>query len=704
MPEPDSPGPEPEAPADPGRVPPDPGRAEPDRGTGTVAEEQRKPARPDDEELLGPGDERQFRQDAETIININRLETGQATLGGLLPGRPRATGSIGMEAIRAELIAFCGCESFRQAAKVLREHGIVFLVAGEGSGRYVGALALLAGWPDVVLEAAVISLPPTSSIASLATGPLKPGRRYLVHDMRGDGRASAEQRFELGRLGGVLSRDGVRIVVTADAAMIARRDLGKLAVEWVPPSAQDVLDAHLRATGHTLSAADLATARAHASRLRLPAEVAAFVSRLVKDGVEAAMHSQSDADRAEVRAWFDGERTVAEQLTAAAAGFLHDVPEFTFERCLARLDELMRTYDPDERAPLSAPLTLARSREARSSTEALVATVDGDDPLSERRVIVRSPHMRRHILTEVWNRYGYTVLAPLRRWVGELVADPSADVRVQAALGVALLAEQRWADVHESFLTRWSDEDYPHRAATANALSFMAGNDLLAPRALELVLDWSENQGARRAMTAALTLAGPLGGRYPNKAFEQLWYLTTRGRQIASVARVAMSVMLGAAVDEDRARAMSVLRTADKALHWSDRHATALGRRGSVGTVLALLGARSFDSGEHAVGQLLRTDPATPDLIGPLFAAALASGPHHHDAVTVLRRLLLQMAEADEPLDLAVRLGTAVFSGWTDDIRMVLVPQIQRALAVTDSDLEAARQVISSFIHSIDPR
>src|SRR5690348_10949699 len=93
-------------------------------------------------------DEARFRQDAQTIINVMRLEAATAMLGASGLGQPPSTGEIKPDAISEILRGFCGADAYGQAAKVLAQHGMVVLLGGEGSGRYAAAHALLSDWPS----------------------------------------------------------------------------------------------------------------------------------------------------------------------------------------------------------------------------------------------------------------------------------------------------------------------------------------------------------------------------------------------------------------------------------------------------------------------------------------------------------------------------------------------------------------------------
>lgn len=648
-------------------------------------------------------DETKVREEAQTVNHIYGLHAEYvdfATSGGR--HRRPAVGVIKPETVTADLRVFCRCDAFEKADAVLAKYGAVILVGPEGSGRYLAATALLSQWPKMTLAASIVSFAPSMSIADLARkDTLKKQRAYFVHDMLGDGRASAEVRFEVTRLREVLRKTGARLVITADTTSLCHGDFGELVVAWTPPNAADIFDRHLPDSGVAISPDDLPRAREYAGGLKNPRDVVNFVARL-SEGVDAAMHSQSDVDHSQVQAWFDNpERTLEDQLMVAAACFLDDVAERIFERCLSRLDQLVREYDSEERAPSADRLRLEyKPWRARPASEGLVTTVD-DGTNGEPRVGFRSRFMRQHALAEIWSSYGYGLLQPLRRWINELILDVSIDVRVQAAMGLALLAERRWNEVKESFLDPWSRDLAINRAGAAATLSMMAASDALAPKALETAIAWSDKQGARRAMTAAIAFGGPLSLRYPDKTFEELWHLSTRGAQIAALARVALSLQLCGA-GEDHERALAILRNTRDALEWTTKHRGDLDLRNATAAILAILQSPSLDSDELMIAGLLRARPDAVDLVGSLVSEVLLSAPHFHEGVDLLRQLLAELTNMDDGLSVAVRLGEAVFRRWSAEALKTLKPKLERDLAAGPEAVELSRQIVRSFIYGIE--
>jgi hypothetical protein len=116
-------------------------------------------------------------------------------------------------------------------------------------------------------------------------------------------------------------------------------------------------------------------------------------------------------------------------------------------------------------------------------------------------------------------------------------------------------------------------------------------------------------------------------------------------------------------------------------------------------------------------------------VVGELLASVLESGPHHHHAVELLRRLFTQLGEGDESLAAAGRLGSAVFGHWDRQTCAVLIPRIAAKLAspapgdpggragasasltglgparrgsrISASEPEMTRRIIRSFVDSV---
>ncbi|WP_155369056.1 hypothetical protein [Catellatospora vulcania] len=642
----------------------------------------------------------QLRFEAQTITNIfGGVHAGAANFGGAhQTGWARTTGPVDSAQMDAILRDFVRPGPYEQALKVLHRAGLVVLVGEEGIGKRAGALALLRDAASG--QDSVLALSPSYDFAQLAAYPhLKPGRGYLVQDMRGDGRSSPEQRFEIERLTRVLQAKQLRLVITAQPRSLSRTDLGDLVVDWDPPDLVDLFQRLLRRSGLKLSPADERRARAHLDTLCQPRQVAEFVDRLPQ-GVEAAMRSQSEQARQEASAWLeDSTRTDAEVLVAAAACFLSDLPERLFEQGVARLQQIVREHvgfdGPAARGePVTSEQRLPQSRRLWAGRTGLVVTAGAGTSTDERRVAFRVPELRAHTIAEIWARYGHELLEPLRRWIRELAQDPSVEIRAQVAYGLSLLAKVNWSEVRESFLTQLSDGVAAERVTAAFTLSMMCADEDLASIALETALGWSENSGQRRAMTSAIACGGPMGVSHLGKAFEQLWYMTTRGAQIARVARTSLSLLTSGA--EEAGRAMAVLRTTVDALHWVIRNGGALKRREALWTVLEILAAESFAAEELVIVRLMRDRDDAYPAVGTLLAAVLESGPHRHGAVNVLRRIITTLSGYDQGHLIAGRLGDAVFAHWPS--HDLLRQQIRRELALSAKEAETARLVVHHFL------
>lgn len=681
---------------------PDPAAAEPTRTDDSAAGGQSTP--PADPSSKDDADdevnEDRIRNDQRTVIKIAKFQAEVAAFGTDSSHRRGAVGAITAAVIAETLGAFCSSESFQEAEERLAKHRMVVLLGSEGSGRYHSSLALLGGWPRLALDNPVVSFSPTTTIAELAAKDrLKSGRRYLLHDARGDGRANAELRFELARLRQALADTEARLVITASAGTLFRGDFGELVVEWRPAAAAEVFDSHYAHRKLALDADELARAKAHAATLVTPAEVAAFAARLI-DGVEKAMHSQVDADRDRVRTWFDDEgKTLEAEFAVAAACFLDRVPERMFERCLGRLRQLILDFDIEERASVTTPIKLTK---AWAIKDGLLTTIEPDDPFADPLVAFRSPHMRRPAIEEVWRRYGDNLLNPLRRWIHELSRDVALEVRAQAAAGLALLGEIRWNEVMDSFVEPWSKDLAINRAAAATTLSMMATSDKLAPRALEVALKWSEKHGPRRGRTAALALGGPLNERYPDRTFEQLWYLASVNNPVAAVARVSLSLTLtGAHEDGDLDRVVLTLKNVRDALRWAKTRRSALELRCDVSTVLTVLVAPSDSVDGLVVADLLRRRSQAAGLVGELLGEVLHSAPHRHRGVDILRRVLAELTSAPGGAAAAAQLGNAVFGTASAELREPFRQTIKSELSVDAANAELSRQIIRSFIHGL---
>ncbi|MBF8189015.1 hypothetical protein ITP53_25430 [Nonomuraea sp. K274] len=404
---------------------------------------------------------------------------------------------------------------FPEAVRRLSMRHLLVLVGEEGTGKRLGAIALVSRMS--LAESTITVLSPAGTVLDLLTGTeYEPGRAYLLHDWI----AAGTDRTELANLARKLAELGSYLVITRNGAPSQAVEVEQ---PWAVPDPGELFDFCLSTFGR----AGLPRERLDRARDRVlaapppPAEVARLATRLAR-GEEPVVE--------EVVSWFDTKPPMREVLAVAALAFLHPLAEADFTAQLARLYEL--SDEPVGRPP-RGPLINA----------------------SEGVVDFRVPRHREEVLAELAGRYGFWLWQPLREWVRSLAGQGSG-VRMRAAAGVAALAAYSLKDVRQEFLEVWARGSGRERLAAADALSYMSADDTLAPEALKLALTWAGDPGA--AVCASVALCGGLSIRYPADAVRILWRLASDGGPAAKQAGRALELLTKHAGERDDAQARLV--------------------------------------------------------------------------------------------------------------------------------------------------
>jgi hypothetical protein len=673
---------------------------------------------PDDRPGPDPDDvdDDDWRRDAQVINAFYGTVQASGASFGIAPGMStrRATGLLDAEQIAAALRHYLAPDLFGEAAGILGDRHLVVLAGKDGTGKRAGALALLR---DVTAkEARIISLSPALSLAELASDTkFRAGNGYLLQDWVEDTGAATVQRFEVERLLRKLAKageNGAYLVITT-AVPARRRHFEGLLVEWRAPDSVALFDACLAKVGTPLpEQSEIDTVRARIRELRSPNEVVTLAERLCEaKSAQAALGTLEASENAEVTAWFDEKPKRSATLEVAALAFVHGVPERSFESLLSQLTAItdeIRWGESQQARPNSDDEELPQRRAGWSHDHALIIG-SYDDPAQvspldgERRLVYRCEGHRDQVIAELVARYGYELWEPLRRWARGL-ATSTAEVRVQVAFGVALLARRSLHEVEESFLDPWSHGLALERLTAAHVLSWMCTNNATAPTALRIALRWVENAGPRPAMTAAVALGGELGVRYPTDCLNWLWFLSLRAERISEVARRSLTLLFRMAVDRGD-HATTALRLLLKLV--SDEIGERAGSsrsRTALTTVLNILDAERLDTPEPLAASLLVARPESAELLGRLWAWALRSGPHRAGAINALRRTLHALEGRDEALDAATGLGAGVWSGMPSELVSIMERDLRYALLdrADRSDAPQPRELATVLLAAVE--
>ncbi|MER5989980.1 hypothetical protein [Streptomyces viridosporus] len=625
---------------------------------------------------------------------------GTAASPGLAPG------TIGPEETDRALRFYLPPQPcFDEALGKLREDALVVLTGQDNCGRGAGSLALLR---EILGERARLrSLSPANALAELAASrDLKPGQGYVILDYVGELHVEAVQAYAIGRLSEELRRKGSYLVITAGDATRRRLALRDRCVPWRAPDPVELFEHCGKRLPHVALAPD--AERELLERVgeqRRPADVVAAAEALSREGAEKALDTLRDRHREVVRELFRKQPSADDLIPLAALAFLEGVPERTLEKECAALAAHVRNWEQSGETPVAEPdeetgtalrgAVIRQSRARWKERAAGLVTIEHrpgpgrDAGRSERRLVFTSPRVRELVIAELHDLYGYELWYPLRRWLGELALRGDLETRTEVARGVALLARHALVEVDENLLQAWSEGLTSQRVTAALTLQFMCDVEHLAPQALYIALDWTDNNGPGRGVTAAMALTGRLGSLYRLRALNGLWFLTQRGERIAFSARRSLVLLLQTA-EQDPERVLFILRYVRTVI----AKATPGPRERSIAlrNAVQLLEAARLDAPEPLTAQLLRTVPDSARHLGSLWADVLHSG-NRSRAVGALCRTLVHLRD-DPSVTGAVReLGEAMRNAMSGRQWAALCHHLSLALNHPDYAIPGARRL-----------
>lgn len=594
-----------------------------------------------------------------TVINHfhSNVEASQAQFGvsGGNPAR-RATGPIDRAQADHLLRHFVAPPRFSKALEILRKEHLVLLAGEDALGKATSALALLR---EILGERAPLSsLSPALKLGELAAYKFKNAQGYQVKDRIGDADAAALQSFEIDRLATNLKRANGYMVITTNVPA-KHRHLGGLVIDWEPPAALELFDRCLPETVPE----DITRARQRAAKLRSPKAIVTLAES-VPSGVDAALASLDDSEARQVSEWFSDDPDRRSVLTVAALAFAHGLPVRTFEELLARLVDRAEPVPVNEAS--EAPLRQARADWGKHPLAKVTQDIpEAGHAIGERRVVFKSVEYRERVIGELVDRFGFDLWDPLRSWLHELAEQSSSEVRVQIALGIALLAKVSPREADDDYLQVWSDGSANQRLTAAHALSWMCFDEALAPLALHIAVGWTDNAGTNRAVTSAIALGGELGLRYPADAMRLLWFLAKRSRRLNKVAGSSLDFLFATSMEHtDVGMVLNFLHRL--ALSDIEGRVDHRRRRLALGALVTLLSGTCQDSTEPVPAFILRNQPATAPQLGQLWAWTLRSGSHRREAIEALRKTLLVLAEHQGTKSTVDTLGRSVREGMSD--------------------------------------
>ncbi|GAB7182730.1 hypothetical protein ATKI12_2561 [Kitasatospora sp. Ki12] len=350
-------------------------------------------------------------------------------------------------------------------------------------------------------------------------------------------------------LGGALHRAGARLVLTVgqesglvdsevlghvidlsappDPARIVRHyldwRLGEPAATLLltRPGVPELLDEHLGADGACRAAAGLASAlceSAESAAGGVP-DLAEVREKLARRGVEDFEIWAENLDEPFLRCY------------AVALAVLNGLPQEDVAAAARAFHRRLGTEDytvladadghlPRVREPYQVPRRRRLARLRAQVVQVRFFSATGRVPADGLEY--KDPGYPRRLIQHVWAEYPLHEV--LLDWLGELVADPSEQVRTHAGVALGVLADRSFQYLLDHVLHPWAaSPDRRRRTAVAHALSVSAKNPELLGMVKTLAAGWLGDTDRPLAQaTAARVYALSLSGAGPLAAVDAL--------------------------------------------------------------------------------------------------------------------------------------------------------------------------------------
>ncbi len=628
---------------------------------------------------------------------------------------------------------------YADALELLREHRFLVLVGAEGAGKKALALHLLRAMCGEQAQLHAVS--PARSLGQLAALTFAGGAGYLVADHMGSTDEVAVRRFDADQLRNRVGEQQAYLVLTTTSRKLGPRYLPSYAVLAASADPNQVLHSHL---GDAEVAPDvLAMAEEFVRDEHRPKEIELLARQLVASP-STAVESMRDVPAKQVAAWFEKQVKARELVSVAALAIGGSQPESIHDALVRTLRmQIEAAREAREAAPhvpwvdeIFEPRARVHELVVVSGDSQLDDDPDEDGWLSGRWVRFRHVEYRDLVLGELHERYDDQLWGPVRAWVCELCSiDPKEEIQSGLAAALATLTRHNFMHVRQTFLSPWANGSAPERMTAAMVLWFMSEDDRLAPVALRTALEWGENNGLLRGVTSALALSGPLGVRFMEEAMRRLCFLSLRAKRIGVVARAAVGLLLGVAVDDGPVATGQMLTLVQEELHRATRRGETpddptdsyvtegllnddeddpdqdqyeRGWNGRVATaarslVLAVLEAEQQNLPRPVAAKILCKQPEHVEILGALWAETLCSAPHRLAAIEALRRTLVALEHEPAVTEAVGRLGNAIYTAMPRPHRPLRTAELLRAMTTPKRETERpAHNLVSTLLAALN--
>jgi hypothetical protein len=427
---------------------------------------------------------------------------------------PRAlSGPIPQSEIEVLADVYRDCLGFHEALARLRDERIVILSGGRETGRRSAALMLLHRLGIDRMR----SLDPHTPFSALPDQ-VDTSAGYVLCDLSVS-RNRPLREAQLLALREQLERAHARLVITVEPSAA----LGDIpSVRWEPPSAEDMLHAHVTpTTGESAwpELCGLTAVKEFLTRHHRPDEIRQFALRLLA-------HHRGEIDEGQLAAF--GETAVATQVTRWLTEEKPELCDKAFLISLAVFDKapyavtaevadglFVRLHEMQDPNVLPSVPVFGSSREERlrlaHADGYVTAEVTEWGPLDGTFCAAfRDDRTARRLLEEVWNLHP-SARPALAEWIRKLADDRRPLVRTRAASAAALLATADLSSAMAHLIEPWADGRKPHAwltAANALTMSHLLG----VPTVSRILHDWCTGDTTSRRWTAirAYGLLGPV--------------------------------------------------------------------------------------------------------------------------------------------------------------------------------------------------
>ncbi|MEV0735988.1 hypothetical protein AB0I51_08455 [Streptomyces sp. NPDC050549] len=409
----------------------------------------------------------------------------------------------------------------------LRSDRVLVLSGARFTGRHTAALMLL----HRLGADPVRTLVRDTSPASLADGfsAEDQARGYLVSDLATRRDRPLCEPHLLAAKDRLVEQDAY-LVVTVGHTAVLEKDVPK--VEWLPPSAAEVLGAHLRTRTDEATAAKLLglpdvvefLARDHQLR-----EVAAFAVQL---GRFAAGEIAEDAIAQfslislenQVREWFEEDESAIhlrdKAFLVALAAFDGGPYALT-----AELSDLLYRFLQETENPTRVPEVPVFGTHIGKRLQLARATRYEEDehtewgPVAQQKARFLDERASLVLLRELWT--GHPSARPaLINWLRRLADDGRPLVRTRAASTVAILARTDLPSAMALVIEVWATSKlFRHRLVAVNSLTLAHLID--TPNIPRILDDWCEGDDERRRWVGVRSY-GLIGSERPEQALAAL--------------------------------------------------------------------------------------------------------------------------------------------------------------------------------------